>query len=137
MTEHWSDAQIDAATARGRERLASEPRAVAARYDAGADVIIVDLANGATFAFPPRLAQGLSDATPAQLAEVELLGAGFGLHWETLDADFTISGLLNGVFGTARWMASRAGRTRSPAKADAARANGAKGGRPRKAVGAE
>jgi hypothetical protein len=30
---------------------------------------------------------------------------GDGLHWETLDTDFTVAGLLAGVFGTKRWMA--------------------------------
>lgn len=94
--------------------------------------IIVDLTNGATPAFPPHLVQGREDATPAQLAEVEVLGAGGGQHWETLDVDFSGPNLLNGVFGTAKWMAARAGRTARAAKAAAARANGAKGGRPRK-----
>lgn len=63
---------------------------------------------------------------------MEILGAGYGLHWETLDADFTVGGLLAGVFGTKAYMARRAGQTTSPAKAAAARANGAKGGRPKK-----
>jgi len=54
------------------------------------------------------------------------------LAWDALDLDYTVAGLVNGVFGTARWMAARAGRTSSPAKAAAARTNGAKGGRPRK-----
>ncbi len=112
------------------------PHAAAARYDAKSKRIIVDLTNGATFAFPPHLVQGLENATPAQLAEVEVPGAGGGLHWETLDVDFSVPGLVNGVFGTAKWMAARAGRTASPAKAAAARANGAKGGRPR-SVGAK
>ena len=42
---------------------------------------------------------------------------------------------MNGIFGTKAWMnelARRAGSVTSPAKAAAARANGAKGGRPRK-----
>lgn len=134
MTAHWSDAQIDAAIARGREKLKSEPRAASARYDEKAERIIVELTNGATFAFPPRLVQGLEGATAQQLAEVEVLGAGFGLHWEELDVDFSVPGLVAGIFGTARWMAARAGRATSPAKAAAARANGAKGGRPRKAA---
>ena len=30
---------------------------------------------------------------------------GDGLHWETLDADFSRAGLLAGVFGTKCWMA--------------------------------
>lgn len=72
-------------------------------------------------------------ATAEELADIELLGRGYGLHWEQLDVDYTVPGLVNGVFGTARWMAARAGRATSPAKAEAARANGAKGGRPRKA----
>lgn len=98
-----------------------------------ADKIVVELTSGATFAFPPRLVEGLADAAPAHLAEVELLGDGEALHWEKLDVDYSVAGLVNGIFGTARWMAARAGRATSPAKAEAARANGAKGGRPRKA----
>jgi len=125
--------QIKAANERGRILRETQPHAKAARYDAKADRVIVDLTNGATFAFPPRLVEGLHDASPAEIAEVEVLGRGFGLHWETLDLDYTVPGLVNGVFGTAKWMAAKAGRTSSPAKAAAARANGAKGGRPRKA----
>jgi hypothetical protein len=133
MTTHWSDAQIDAALVRGREAAENEPRAAAARYDRKADRVIVELTSGATFTFPPRLVQGLIDGTPDQIAEVEVAGAGYGLHWETLDLDYSVPGLVNGVFGTAKWMAARAGRASSPAKAAASRANGAKGGRPRKA----
>ena len=84
---------------------------------------------------PPPLVEGLCDAGDAQLAEVEVIGNGFGLHWRTLDVDYTVPGLVNGIFGTAKWMAARAGRTKSEAKAAAARANGAKGGRPRKMAG--
>ncbi len=127
-----TDADIAAANARGRTARATEPHAEAARYDRASGRIIVDLTNGATFAFPPALVQGLDKATAQELAEVEIIGAGYGLHWEKLDVDYSVPGLVNGVFGTAKWMASRAGRTSSAAKAAAARANGAKGGRPRK-----
>lgn len=136
MTEHWSDPQVEAAETRGRALLDGEPRALAARYDVKSERIVVDLSNDATFAFPPRLAQGLDGATAGQLAGVEISGAGFGLHWESLDVDLSILGLLTGSFGTKAWMqelARHAGQSRSPAKAAAARANGAKGGRPRKA----
>lgn len=125
--------QIEAANARGRIVRETQPHAAAARYDAKTNRVIVDLTNGATFAFPPRLVEGLHDASPAEIAEVEVIGRGFGLHWEALDLDYTVPGLVNGVFGTAKWMAAKAGRTSSAAKAAAARANGAKGGRPRKA----
>jgi hypothetical protein len=127
-----TDAQIDAATARGQAARRQEPRATAARYDRQLGRLIVELTNGCSFAFPPRLAQGLETATEEQLAQVEILGAGTGLHWEALDADLSVPGLLAGLFGTRAHMARHAGQTTSPAKAAAARANGARGGRPRK-----
>ena len=130
-----TDAEIDAAIGRGGIARSLEPRAATARYDAQAHRIVVDLTNGCTFAFPPALAQGLEEASPAQLAQVEILGAGYGLHWEALDADLSIPGLLAGIFGAKAYMARRAGQATSPAKAAAARSNGARGGRPRKSAG--
>lgn len=121
--------QIEAANERGRIVRETQPHAQAARYDAKTNRVIVDLTNGATFAFPTMLVEGLHNVTPTELAEVEVIGSGFGLHWETLDLDYTVPGLVGGVFGTAKWMAAKAGRTTSAAKAAAARA---KGGRPRK-----
>ena len=125
-----TDAQIDAALERGRTARLHEPRAAAARYDRRSGRVIVELANGCTFAFPPHLAQGLEAATEEQLSQIEILGAGSGLHWEALDVDLSIPGLLAGLFGTKAYLAQRAGRATSPATAAAARANGAKGGRP-------
>jgi hypothetical protein len=129
-----TDAEIDAALARGREVRLAEPRAASARYDRALGRVVVELTNGCTFAFPPRLAQGLEAATEEQLAEVEVLGTGSGLHWEALDVDLSVPGLLAGLLGTASYMARRAGRATSPAKAAAARANGARGGRPRRSA---
>lgn len=129
-----TDAQIDAALQRGRSARLQEPRAAAARYDRRSGRVIVELTNGCTFAFPPKLAQGLEAATDEQLARVEILGAGSGLHWEVLDVDLSIPGLLAGLFGTRAYVARQAGRATSPAKAAAARANGTKGGRPRRSA---
>jgi hypothetical protein len=125
-----TDTEIDAALERGRIAHQTEPRATSARYDRKNGRITIDLTNGCTFAFPPRVAQGLEAATDDELASVEILGAGFGLHWEALDADLSVPGLLAGLFGTKAYMARRAGQ----AKSAPARANGAKGGRPRKQV---
>jgi hypothetical protein len=127
-----TEAQIDAAFERGRLVLETEPRAASARYDRKLKRIVVDLTNGCIFAFPPRLAQGLEAATDEQLDKVEILGAGYGLHWNALDVDLSLPGLLAGLFGTRAHMARLAGQATSPAKALASRANGAKGGRPRK-----
>jgi len=127
-----TDSEINAAIERGHIAQQTEPRADAARYDKRHSRVIVDLTNGCTFAFPPRVAQGLEAATDEDLAAVEILGAGYGLHWEALDVDLSIPGLLAGLFGSKAYMARRAGQAKSPAKAAAARENGRKGGRPRK-----
>lgn len=113
--------------------------ATAARYDAAGERLIVSIHNGVELAIPVRLIQELAGADPADLAEIEITPAGLGLHWPRIDADVYVPGLLGGVFGTRRWMAqllgAQGGRTSTPAKAAASRANGAKGGRPRKQAG--
>jgi hypothetical protein len=129
-----TDAQIDAALARGRDVLAHTPRAAAARYDRKLGRIIIELTNGCSFAFPPRAAQGLEKASDDQLAGVEIAGVGFGLHWAELDVDLSVPALMAGLLGTNAHMARLAGQAVSPAKAAASRANGAKGGRPRKSA---
>jgi hypothetical protein len=127
---------FEAAEARGRDMLRTEPRAVAARYDETTGRVTVDLVNGCSYAFPAHHVQDLHDAKDEDLANIEVDGAGFNLHWPTLDVDLHVPALIAGVFGTRDWMARElarmAGQTSSPAKAAAARSNGAKGGRPRK-----
>lgn len=136
---HLTDAEIAAAEARGQEMLEAEPRATTARYDRATGRVTVDLVSGCTYIFPADLSQDLSNASPDELAAVEVDGSGFNLHWPKLDADLYVPALIAGIFGTRDWMskalARQAGRTTSPTKATAARANGAKGGRPRKSAG--
>jgi hypothetical protein len=127
-----TDIEIRAATERGQIAHREEPRAASARYDRRRKRVVVELTNGCAFAFPPSLAEGLEAASELELSAVEVLGSGYGLHWDALDVDLAMPGLMAGAFGTASWMARRAGRATSPAKAAASRANGAKGGRPRK-----
>lgn len=131
------DAEIEAAYQRGEERLRTEPLAESVRYDPAADAIVIAMNNGATLTVPRRLMQGLTEATPAQLRRGAVAASGTALEWRDVDADFLVVGLLSGVFGGKRWMAElarHAGSTTSPAKAAAARRNGAKGGRPRNAA---
>ena len=130
-----TDEQMAAAEA-AMEAKRAAGHATAARYDAASQRLIVSIHNGVELAIPVRLIQELAGADPADLAEIEITPAGLGLHWPRLDADVYVPGLLGGVFGTRRWMAqllgAEGGRTSTPAKAAASRANGAKGGRPRK-----
>lgn len=133
-----TDTQLRRADARGDKMLQSEPRALTARYDPPTGRIVVDLVNGGTSAFPASLVQDLQGASQEALAGVAVDGLGFNLHWPALNVDLYVPALVSGIFGTRAWMrralASAAGQTRSPAKAAAARSNGAKGGRPRKAA---
>ena len=133
-------ALVAEAERRGQRSLRTEPRARRARFDRRTGRVHVELTNGCTFTFPARDAQGLARASDTELAQVEVLGLGIGLHWERLDVDLSVPALLAGLFGTKAYMdrqhAARAGAARSPAKAAAARRNGAKGGRPRKQAAA-
>jgi hypothetical protein len=132
-----SDADIEAAYRRQDERLAKEPLATKVRYLPSRDLVLIEMNNGAALTIPRRLLQGLSDAAPAKLRRVWISEQGTVVSWPDLDADFTIMSLLHGVYGGRSWMsglARRGGEAKSEAKTRAARLNGKKGGRPRKAV---
>jgi hypothetical protein len=131
-----TDAEISAAIARGQD-AADEPRVVAVEYRAGSglDLLILKMNDGHRVCIPREDLQGLNDAPKQDVAKVEILGQGTGLHWPTLDIDLYVPALLNQVYGTRRWMARlghRGGSATSAAKAKAAKENGAKGGRPKR-----
>jgi hypothetical protein len=134
-----TDRQFEAAEARGLQVLDNEPRASSARYDRRSGRVVIELLNGCAYAFPAHLVQDLQGAGNDDLASIETDAVGLNLHWPALDVDLYVPALVAGIFGTRAWMAGElariAGRSKSPAKAAAARANGAKGGRPRKIAG--
>jgi DNA invertase Pin-like site-specific DNA recombinase len=135
LTEENLKEEIARAKAAGENADATEPRAESVHYDKSDDLIVIKLRNGAIFSFPPRLAQGLHGASPEQLADIWIPPSGSSVHWESLDADFSIPELIAGIFGTKSWMAElgrKGGKATSSAKSAAARKNGKKGGRPRK-----
>jgi hypothetical protein len=104
-TEIQFEAQIAKARAAAAISNATEPRAIAADYNAQTGLVTIHLKSGAVYSFPAKVTQLLADAPDELIAQVEITPAGDGLHWEALDADFTVRGLLAGIFGTQAWMA--------------------------------
>jgi hypothetical protein len=130
--------KFELANRRGERVRASVPKAIAARYDRAGGRIVIHLSSRLDVSFSPRDAQGLENAKPSQLDEIEISPSGLGIHFPKLDADLYLPSLLEGFLGSRRWMASRLGQTggksRTAAKRAAARANGRMGGRPKKAA---
>jgi len=137
ISEEELDAQIAKAKAARKEANAIEPRAKSVAFDQASGLIVIALKNGAFFSFPPSLVQGLGEAPPESLNDVWLNTSGSSVHWEKLDADFEVAALVAGAFGTKAWMSElgrKGGQAISPAKAEASRNNGKKGGRPKKSL---
>jgi len=68
--------------------------------------LIVALMDGRTISTPLAWYPRLEQATPEELADWEIAGAGFGIHWPALDEDLSTEGLLAGArapFGSERW----------------------------------
>lgn len=122
------------ARARGdRERVAGL-HATGVHFDAIHRRVVLELASGYIFGIPIARLPEIRNASDAELAEAEVIGAGTQLHWESLDADYSVPALILAVVGRkniARQLGRAGGKSTSDAKADAARRNGAKGGRPR------
>jgi hypothetical protein len=133
MVQHNS---VEQANRRATERQKSTPRAVSAKFDERLGKVVVELSSGLMIGFRPEDAQGLENARPEHLGEIEITPSGFGLHFPRLDADLYIPALLEGFFGSKKWAAARLGASggaaKTKVKAAASRANGLLGGRPRK-----
>jgi hypothetical protein len=130
-----SDAEIDRAIERAK-KLRDQPLVAEVEYrpGAGLDLLILKLTDGRRHVIPREELQGLQSAPKDQIARVEIVGGGTGLHWPSLDVDLYVPSLLRGVYGTKKWMAEigrSGGSAKSAAKKRAARVNGLKGGRPR------
>jgi len=129
------DTQIAKAKALAQETDAAEPRAKSVSFDESSKLVVIALKNGTFFSFPPSMVEELQEASTEDLHNVWLDESGGSVHWDSLNADFDITGLVAGIFGTKLWMSElgrRGGKVKSPSKAEASRSNGQKGGRPTK-----
>src|SRR5689334_11022457 len=101
-----TDAEIDRAIHRAGA-LQKEPRVANVEYrpGTGLDLLILTMSDGHRHVVPREDLQGLESATKAQIAEVEIVGHGTGLHWPALDLDHYVPALLRRIYGNRSWMA--------------------------------
>lgn len=60
------------------------------------DTLTVDLSDGRTISVPLGWYPRLEHASSEELANWRLIGKGQGIHWEDLDEDISVGGLLAG-----------------------------------------
>jgi hypothetical protein len=60
------------------------------------DAVCVDLADGRTISVPLAWYPRLLHATAAERKKWRLIGRGEGIHWEDIDEDVSVEGLLSG-----------------------------------------
>ncbi|MGH9935539.1 MAG: DUF2442 domain-containing protein [Blastocatellia bacterium] len=124
ISDEEFERQYAEAVKRGKERLKTEPRAKSATYDPKTRRVIIELMNDCVFIIPVDLMQGLRGASDEDLMDFSLMPRGFDLHWHRLDAQFTVFGLMQGRFGTKRWMAELGRIGAAKTKRAASRASG-------------
>lgn len=67
------------------------------RVEVTAETITAHLVDGRVISVPLAWSWRLSDATPAQRANWELIGDGHGVHWPDVDEDISAEGMLTGI----------------------------------------
>ena len=59
--------------------------------------ITAHLVDGRTISVPLDWSWRLSDATPEQRANYEIIGDGQGVHWPDVDEDISVEGMFYGI----------------------------------------
>lgn len=137
-------ARYEEGARRGRKSERNEPHAAAIAFHAGTRTLTLTLTNGRALTFNPAAVPELAGLTDTELADGRVLGAGGGIGWDAQDVHISVPGLVLLLTFGPEWRRTMRGylnaelaSTKSAAKAAAARANGKKGGRPRKTAVAE
>ena len=79
------------------------------------ETITARLIDGRVISVPLAWSWRLSEATPAQRANWELIGDGYGVHWPDVDEDISAEGMLHGI--PAHRPSGAKGSRKRPAKA--------------------
>ena len=75
--------------------VSSEPRIIELKVTN--ESIIAQLADGRTVSVPLAWSWRLSEATPKQRNNFEIMGNGQGVHWPDVDEDISAAGMLCGT----------------------------------------
>jgi hypothetical protein len=139
-----SDAEYAAALATGRIEAETEIRAQAVRYVPERDAIEIVTSRNAGFLIPRQWIGALQDVPTDELSKLEVWPDGSAIELEDRDIQIGVHGLLTAILpamlpsqSVAAVFASRGGQATSRAKRKSSRANGRKGGRPRKKTSTE
>lgn len=155
-----TEAQLEAHLEPLREQEAEQAKYSAciekAAYDAQQRVFQIQLNNGIAFSFSPELVQEVCELPVEDLGNFKIDASRTELQWREQGTGLNVLSVLQGRYGSRQWMeklhqergiplgewpdsprakeeyARAMGTVRSEKKAAAARANGRKGGRPRK-----
>jgi hypothetical protein len=73
----------------------TEPRLIS--IEVNENEITAFLADGRKISVPLAWSWRLSDATPEQRQNYEIIGNGEGVHWPDIDEDISIEGMLFGI----------------------------------------
>jgi hypothetical protein len=130
---------MQAATKAARHYERTSTKIVKAVYDRRSDSVRVTLSTGALLSVPKRKIAGFANASPRALAVMEITPAGAGLWSDLADDGVELDQLFVIALGSdtiASLGAQINGSKTSAARASASRANGLKGGRPRRTAAA-
>ncbi|MGE7958960.1 DUF2442 domain-containing protein [Pseudomonas sp. NPDC089530] len=132
--EALTEAALEQAIVRGESRCRSGLQAATLSYQE--PCLAIGFADGTAILLPVQHYPEFEDFSPEELHQLELGFAGTAICHEGRDLQVSIAGLISAsqplMDMAAQVVASRNGSRSSEAKAQAARLNGKKGGRPRK-----
>ncbi len=84
------------------------------------DTLVVELDDGRAVSVPIAWYPRLLHASPQERNAWRLIGKGRGIHWESIDEDISVEGLLAGrssgesQSSLKKWLESRSGHARRP-----------------------
>ena len=133
FTDDEIDEQIDRGKKLFEEDLKGQPVATSFKFYPVTRILSIRSKDGSRIDFPVSRIKELRTASDKEIRSAYITRSGDAIHWDSLNAHYTVAGLAANIFGTKEWMRELAkigGSKTSPAKSEAARLNGQKGGRP-------